>query len=303
MDLRFQQGAPWQVPGGGGEVWRIDERLAPGVAGVPAPPRQAGDGLARWARRLWLARGVGPVRQRRLEARGFRDLVSLQRHPVWGEEARRAWEALRERRVEQLRRRRASDAELVSLFGAAEVLFFDVETLGLAPVFPAFLAGFLRAEGGGWRVTLLLARSPAEEPALLDGIEAVAREAGALVTYNGRRFDLPFLAMRRAVSGRPAPPGWPGPPVLDLLADARRRFGGVLADARLETVDRYLRWEDGGQALPASLVPEYYRRFVESGDPGWIEPVLQHNVRDLVAVANLWAVLAEAAGEPARDRP
>ncbi len=302
MTLRYGQGREWQPSGGAGPIWRIDGLIEPQDAGVRAPEESGAERLRAWVRRLRLVRGVGPVRERRLQASGYPDLVALQRHPAYGADARQAWGAVVERRLEELRRRKVREGELLSMYEAADLVFFDIETLGLAPVFPVFLAGLLRAEREGWRCTLLLARTPEEEPALLAGAETLLREGRAVVTYNGRGFDVPFLAMRRAVNGQPAPAGWPGVAVLDLLGEARRRFKGVLGDARLETVDRYLRWARPAQGLPSRLVPEHYRRFVESGDPAWIEPVLEHNLQDLLAMANLWGVVADAL-DPAWEMP
>lgn len=296
MSLRFADGREWSPAPGSGAIWRLERLLGPAQARVEAEEVPLSQRLQRWCRRTQLVRGIGPVRQRKLQERGYGDLLALQRHPAFGDGARRAWSWVVERRVEALRARRVSDGELLSLFEAGELLFFDVETLGLAPVFPVFLAGFVRWTPGGWLCTLLLARTPGEEPALLEGIDRVMDTARALVTYNGRGFDLPFLAMRRAVNGAPAPPGWPGLLVFDLLGEARRRFRGVLGDARLESVDRYLSWGSRPATIPSRMVPEHYRRFVETGDPAWIEPVLEHNLQDLLAMVRLWAAVVGARG-------
>ena len=297
--FRFTDGRAWS-PSAGGVVWRLDFSVAPAEAGVEAGGAVSSQDLERWCRRTQLVKGIGPVRQLRLQERGFGDLLALQRHPSYGEDARRAWACVLERRVDELRRRRVSDGELLSLFEVGELVFFDIETLGLAPVFPVFLAGFVRWSQGAWGCTLLLARTPAEEPALLDGIDRMLGTAGALVTYNGRGFDLPFLAMRRAVNGAPPPQGWPGVHVFDLLGEARRRFRGVLGDARLESVDRYLSWGTRPATIPSKMVPEHYRHFVETGDPAWIDPVLEHNLQDLLAMVRLWAAVV-GAGRTVRE--
>lgn len=292
MSLRFADGQAWSPSPTSGAIWRLDRHLPPAQAGAEAGEVSFSERLQSWYHRIQLVRGIGPVRQRRLAERGFGDLLALQRHPAFGEDARRAWASVVERRVEELRGRRVSDGELLSLFEAGELLFFDIETLGLAPVFPVVLAGFVSFHEGGWRCTFLLARTPDEEPALLEGIDQVLRTARAVVTYNGRSFDLPFVAMRRAVNGAPAPSGWPGVYVFDLLGEVRRRFRGVLGNARLESVDRYLSWGSRTATIPSRMVPEYYRQFVQTGDPAWIEAVLEHNLHDLLAMVRLWEAVA-----------
>ncbi|MEW6045402.1 MAG: ribonuclease H-like domain-containing protein [Bacillota bacterium] len=297
--VRLEDGEEWHLPGGGA-VWRCEQIVPPGRASG-LPQAEAGPVGRPWHREeAWLARtrlvrGIGPVRERRLREQGFGDLVTLQHHPVWGAEAARAWQSLVERRIDELRRRRVPDGDMLSLFGAGELLFLDVETMGLAPVFPLFLAGFARWEAGTWRFTLLLARSFEEEPVLLRAIELAVGSAAAVVTYNGRAFDMPFVNMRRVYHGAAYGDGWPPVHVLDLLSEARRRFRAVLPDARLESVDRFLTGGARPPSIPSCLVPEYYRRFVETRERAWIEPVLQHNLLDLKALVRLWGAVAGAA--------
>lgn len=71
-------------------------------------------------------------------------------------------------------------------------LFLDLETCGFAGS-PIFLIGLLRQVSGIWQVDLLLARSYAEERAILATLWQVAAEHQVLVTFNGKSFDWPMV--------------------------------------------------------------------------------------------------------------
>ncbi|MBE3597372.1 MAG: ribonuclease H-like domain-containing protein [Limnochordaceae bacterium] len=302
--VHFHQGVEWRPVGAPGAVWRWDGTLPPAAA--PAP----WDGLQGlrpegWQGRLTLVRGVGPVRQEWLRQRGYADLLQLQAHPRYGEDARQAWDELRARYVPGLRRRRLRDGELLHLFAPEELLFLDIETMGLAPVFPMFLAGLAWWDGSCWRVVQLLARDFDEEPAVLAALQQEVGRATALVTYNGKSFDVPFLQMRLAFHGmdegaQEAEQPWPW--VFDLLGEVRRRLRAVLPDARLASVDRLLTGGRRAGDLPSSLVPEYYRHFVETRDGRWIDPVLAHNLEDVAAMIRVYALLLGRAA-PTSVRP
>jgi uncharacterized protein YprB with RNaseH-like and TPR domain len=50
---------------------------------------------------------------------------------------------------------------------------------------------------------------------------------------------------------------------------------------------RLLKLERGPFDVPGREVPERYRDYVRTGDPRWIAPVLEHNRRDVAAMAVL----------------
>jgi hypothetical protein len=173
-----------------------------------------------------------------------------------------------------------------------ELVFFDIETGGLGDA-PIFLVGALhvrRIEVGETASPLerelVLAPDPALEGLVLQEAAARLAQAPIWVSFNGRSFDLPRLRKRAFRHGVE----WPGDPEahLDLLVEVRRRWRGLLPDCRLGTVERrLLGLERGPGDLPGREVPERYRDFVATGERRWIEPILEHNRRDLAAMAVL----------------
>ena len=90
-------------------------------------------------------------------------------------------------------------------------LFLDTETSGLAGGTGtyAFLVGIGRHQEDGFHLTQVFMRDPAEEPALLHFVAGFLRPCGALVTFNGKSFDMPLLATRYTLHAPSCPPRAP----------------------------------------------------------------------------------------------
>lgn len=164
----------------------------------------------------------------------------------------------------------------------------DIETTGLAGV-PLFLVGVLSLGSDGVRIDQHFARRPEEEAPLLEGLLRQLSGFDGLVTFNGTRFDLPFIEARVAEHRLPRvlPRGH-----LDLLPRARLRWGRTLPNCRLSTLEERVLGRPRLDDVPGSAVPALYSRFHRTGDWNSIAPVLRHNALDLVATAELLPLLA-----------
>lgn len=173
------------------------------------------------------------------------------------------------------------------------VVFWDLETCGLGDV-PIFMMGLLRYDtatgDAGPTFELLLAADPSAEPAMLrEGIRWLGG-ASSWVSFNGRSFDYPRLKKRLFRHELPVPDCGTH---IDLLLHVRRRWRGRLPDCRLGTVERrLLGLERAPGEVPGREVPQRYDDFVRTGDYRWIEPVVEHNRRDVLAMAALLTKLA-----------
>ena len=99
-----------------------------------------------------------------------------------------------------------------------DFLYIDTETTGLGGAGAmVFLAGTARFDGTLLRLRQYVLPSPEFEGGLLGGLAEDLQSAGALVSYNGKSFDLPMLETRYILSRtrpsfRPAlVAGSPGP--------------------------------------------------------------------------------------------
>ncbi len=168
-------------------------------------------------------------------------------------------------------------------FGHRRLLYLDIETCGLSGV-PVFLVGLGFVVDRNIVFRQLFARDYSEERALLAEVARVARDFDALVTFNGKTFDAPFL-YDRAVHHR-VPFALPHPH-LDLLWMARRRWKGHLPNCRLQTLEwRILRRRRGGD-VDGAEIPGHYHEYVKRGEPHRLVPVFHHNLLDVVAMVEL----------------
>jgi len=174
---------------------------------------------------------------------------------------------------------------------AREFLYVDTETTGLGGAGAmVFLAGIARFEGSTLLLRQFLLPGPEYEGGLLGGLTNELERARALVSYNGKSFDVPSLEARYIMSRQK--PGLRDLPHLDLLHPNRRLFRGVLDSHKLPMVERELLGFEREDDCPSAEVPERYFRFQRSGDPTHIRPVLRHNAWDILSLVALAAHLA-----------
>jgi uncharacterized protein YprB with RNaseH-like and TPR domain len=169
------------------------------------------------------------------------------------------------------------------LLGLERALFLDLETCGLSSS-PVFLAGTMHWNGEDFVLRQYFARHYGEEAALL---AAVAEQAGAfdaLVTFNGKSYDAPFLQARAVTHGVSLRlPAYH----LDLLHHARRRWREELPDCRLTTLEwRVCRRRRTGD-VPGDRIPGLYHDYVRNGDPWRLVPVFHHNLLDVTTMSDV----------------
>lgn len=169
--------------------------------------------------------------------------------------------------------------------------YVDTETTGLGGAGSmVFLAGVARFDGSLLRLRQYLLPGPQYEGGLLGGLADELDGAGALVSYNGKSFDLPLLESRYILS-RMAP-SFRQLPHLDLLHPNRRLFRGTFDSHRLVRMEIELLGFERDDDCPSAEVPQRYFRFQRTSDPTHILPVLRHNAWDVLSLVALAAHLA-----------
>lgn len=233
--------------------------------------------------RLQLVYGIGPVTASRLRAQGYQDLRDLCDHPRWGLRAKEVVAHIENADVARLRLAGARDSELLTFFGPQEIAVIDIETTGFARALPVFLIGVAWSDGQRWYRKQLVARHFDEEAGVLHLASTFLASRSALVSYNGRSFDEPFVRARLAFHGMT-------PPSFSLHYDIyqeTRQLRQTFGDCRLPTVTQHMFGLDRGDDIPGHLVPELYYCYVQNQRPELLLPILTHNARDLEDVCRL----------------
>ncbi len=165
------------------------------------------------------------------------------------------------------------------------VCFFDIETAGLTPNTYVFLCGMMFLEGDDFIFEQAFARDYDEEGGMLEYVRRKFEDFDALVTYNGRSFDIPFIKTRMAVNRINFDESFRH---VDLLYFARRAYSGVLDNCKLQTIESHLRSMERTGDIPGSQIPAAYHDFVRTGEAGIMARVLYHNQMDLLTMAILY---------------
>ncbi|MBU0596074.1 ribonuclease H-like domain-containing protein [Candidatus Bipolaricaulota bacterium] len=249
---------------------------------------------------LRLLHGIGTQHSRQLKQEGYTSLDALLDHPRW----RDASSSLLERwgnppdpaRIyETLTRWLPSSSSLflnlLCLFAPEDLVFFDLETLGLSGS-PVFLGAIGRFENDGFVVRQFLAPTPAEEVAVLERMNAELAAAHALLSFNGKSFDANVLRERCAYYEVPLPEV---DVHVDLLHQARNALRDRVENCQLGTIEREILGIEREADLPSEQVPLYYTLYLETGSASVLLPIINHNRQDLISLAHLVQHLLERA--------
>jgi uncharacterized protein YprB with RNaseH-like and TPR domain len=183
------------------------------------------------------------------------------------------------------------------------MLFLDLETTGIAGGAGtyAFLVGCAWYQDGCLKVRQFFLSNFAAERVLLEAVADMAGPCGAVVTYNGKSFDLPLIETRFQLHRLGTP--FTGMPHVDMLHPARRlwrdeegdeSFGrsvdrGRAGTCRLSALEHTLCGHVREGDVPGFEIPSRYFHFVRTGDPRGLAAVMEHNRLDLISLAMLTA--------------
>lgn len=189
--------------------------------------------------------------------------------------------------------------ERIRDYGPERFAFLDTETTGLsggAGTY-AFLIGVGRFEGEVFHLAQFFMHDPIDEPAQLAALEEFLAPCRALVTYNGKSFDIPLLNSRFTYHG------WRNPfkdlSHVDLLHLARRLWRERLPSRTLGNLEVQIlgtqRTEDD---VPGWMIPQMYFDYLRNGDARPLKSVFYHNAMDILSLASLFNHTARLLTDP-----
>jgi uncharacterized protein len=184
------------------------------------------------------------------------------------------------------------------------VLYLDTETSGLAGGTGtyAFMVGAARYDANGQFVLKqFFMRSPGEENALLEGLAHFMAGSQAIVTFNGKAFDVPLLRTRYSLHSIPHP--FDGLIHLDLLPLARRLWRERLPSRALKYLEEnILLAPRSSEEVPGYEIPWLYFDFLRTRDARPLAGVFYHNAMDMVAMAALLNHVGQIFSDPFSGR-
>jgi uncharacterized protein YprB with RNaseH-like and TPR domain len=180
--------------------------------------------------------------------------------------------------------------------------FIDTETTGLAGGTGTytFLIGIGRFEKDEFRLAQFFLTDPGEETAQLAAFSEFLEPCEAVVTYNGKSFDVPLINTRFIING------WPSPlsntAHLDLLHLARRLWKNRLTTCTLGDLETHiLGMKRSEQDVPGWMISDLYFDYLHTGDSRPLRGVFYHNEIDVVSLAVLMNKMSQMIANPMGD--
>ncbi len=168
--------------------------------------------------------------------------------------------------------------------------FIDTETTGLAGGTGtyAFLVGVGTFEEDGFSIHQFFMRDYHEEPAQLEALGELLDSLEAVVSFNGKSFDLPLMETRFIMNRQL--PRLVDAPHLDLLPSARRFWKYRLESCSLGSLEREILCLERTQAdVPGWLIPSLYVEYTRTGDAREMPRIFYHNAQDILSLVTLAA--------------
>lgn len=180
--------------------------------------------------------------------------------------------------------------------------FLDTETTGLmrGTGTYVFLVGIGCFDDGAFRVVQFFMRRLEEERAMLQVLIRFLDRFKAVVSFNGRAFDLPLLRTRFTLARMS--PSLAHYPHFDLLFPARRLWRARLDSCALDALEReILGIARDGSDVPSWQIPSLYANYLRTGDGRAMTSVLYHNRQDVLSLVVLAAHMCRLFTDPWTD--
>jgi len=181
-----------------------------------------------------------------------------------------------------------------------QILFVDIETTGLAGGTGtyAFLIGLGSFQPDhSFRVRQFFLRDYSEEPAQMALLTEEMERFGAVVSFNGKVFDLPLIATRLTLQRMANP--LRDAPHLDLLLPSRRLWRGWLPSCALSALEAHvLGVRRGSEDVPGYIIPSLYFDYLRTGDARPLVNVFWHNQQDILSMVTLATRLCDMLDAP-----
>jgi len=168
-----------------------------------------------------------------------------------------------------------------------KLLYLDTETTGLAGGTGtlAFLVGIGHFVDGGFRLRQYFLDSLDREGALLSALSDYLDPFEAVVTYNGKIFDVPLLETRFILSRLSS--DIRALPHVDLLFAVRRFYRDRFESCRLGQIERQVLGMIRHDDVPGFEVPSLFFRYQRYRRFRALLPVFEHNALDILSLVTL----------------
>lgn len=183
---------------------------------------------------------------------------------------------------------------------SSRLCFIDTETTGLAGGTGtyAFLVGVGYMDGTTWITEQFFLKNPAGESDFLQAVFQLLHHFDAVVSYNGKTFDVPLLRTRAVMNNLCDPTAEMGH--LDLLHPVRRLWRNSIDSCTLQNIEAYViqHHRDVQKEIPGSRIPQAYFQYLSSHDATDMNLVMAHNLQDILSLSAIINLFSELFTKP-----
>ena len=229
--------------------------------------------------------------------RGIRNLIDLKSHLRYRKQAIEILNLIKSKDYFNLcKNKYINDLDVIYCFELEDLLFLDIETLGIYDS-PMIVVGLGYFKDNKFNIDILFARDLEEEISICEHLKnKILPNFKCLVTYNGKSFDIPYIANRflyffdenPMISEDDIPYKQVNTKYhhIDLYHNCRRKYKGMFHNYTLTNMEEQLLQMKRENELPSNLVGTCYRMYLK--DPqryiGLIKEVIEHNYYDIYAL-------------------
>ncbi len=247
---------------------------------------------------------IGENVESNLVRRGVRSLIDLKYNLRFSRSASEILELIRKKDYISLSaNKNIYDLDLSFCFEIEDLLFFDIETLGLYDS-PMIIVGIGFFKNGKFNIRLFFARKLEEEIAICEHLKSkVLPNFKSFITYNGKSFDIPCLANRFLYFFEENPmiskEDTPFKDIntkyhhIDLYHNCRRKFKGIYQSFTLTKMEvELLKWLRKNE-LPSSMVGQCYKKYQKNPERyiGLVKEAIEHNFFDILSLPMIFQKL------------
>ncbi|MFX1387284.1 MAG: ribonuclease H-like domain-containing protein [Promethearchaeota archaeon] len=240
---------------------------------------------------------IGDYIEKKLKQRGIKTLTDLKFNLNFSGSANQILNLIKSKDYKTLiKNRYINDLDVSFCFKIEDFLFLDIETLGIIDS-PIILVGIGFFKNTQFEIHLFFARKLEEEIAIYEHLRnKIFPYFKCFITYNGKTFDIPYLANRFLYFFDENPMiSSSDPPYekcntkfhhIDLYHQCRRLFKGSFNTYSLTNIEeKLLNWTRENM-LPSNLVGLCYRKYKENAERyiGLIKEIIEHNYYDIYSM-------------------
>ena len=249
---------------------------------------------------------IGENIERQLNKRGVKSLYDLEINLKYNISAHRVLDLIENKKYRSLcRNKNIYDLDVAFCFDLEELLFLDIETLGLYDS-PIIMVGLGYFKNNNFEIHILFARDLEEEIAMCEHLKTeILPNYSCFITYNGKSFDIPYIANRfmyffddnPMISGDEVPYERFNSKFhhIDLYHNCRRKYKGNFEKYTLTDMEEKLLNMKRENELPSGLVGLCYKKYLEAPlrYVGLVKEVIEHNYWDIYSMPLILQKLLE----------